>query len=470
MKNQPVSRREVLRGVGVAMCLPLLEAMGPLKAFASGAATAGKAPVRFAAMYMPNGVNPHQWTPTGAGADFTLSPILKPLESVKSEILVLTDLANKHSFTGDGHYYKVAPFLTGTEIQKTTGADVRCGATSLDQRIAQHVGNLTPLPSLELSVEAPWTFVDTNVGLTTLYGGHISWSTPTTPVSREINPQLAFDRLFRRGANGRGADAKDSSVLDAVQEDARRLQNRISQADRLKLEEYFDSVRAVEKRIAFDAVRRKHDVMDDPKVRAEVSKLGGRIKDYYALPEGKRGVDHTEQVRLMMDLMALAFWTDSTRVATFMFGVEVSGKNFSFIPGVSGGFHEISHHQNDKGKLEEYAKINIWHMEQYAYLLNRLKSLKEGDSDVLTNSMILIGGGIRDGNAHDPHNIPVILGGRGGGTIASGRHLVYEPNTPFCDVHLGIAHRMGLPLKSFGDSVNELKGLSDPTFKGTKKG
>ena len=459
----------MLKGVGVTMCLPLLEAMEPLKAFASGAAQAGeKAPVRFAAMYMPNGVNPHQWTPVGTGADFTLSPILQPLKDLKSEILVLTELANKHSFIGDGHYYKVAPFLTGTEIQKTTGSDVRCGATSLDQRIAQRIGNLTPLPSLELSIEAPWTFVDTNVGLTTLYGGHISWSTPTTPVSREIVPQMAFDRLFRRGA-GHGSDPRDASILDAVNDDARRLKTRISQADRLKLEEYFDSVRAVEKRIAFDAVRRKHDVMDDPNVRAEVDKLGKRITDYYAVPEGKRGVDHTEQVRLMMDLMALAFWTDSTRVATFMFGVEVSGKNFSFIPGVSGGFHEISHHQNDKGKLEEYAKINIWHMEQYAYLLNRLRSLKEGEGNVLDNSMILIGGGIRDGNAHDPHNIPVILGGRGGGTLATGRHLAYEPNTPFCDLHIGIANRMGLPLKEFGDSVTELKGLSDPTFKGTKK-
>jgi len=155
------------------------------------------------------------------------------LENLKSEILVLTNLANKHSFTGDGHYYKVAPFLTGTEIQKTTGADVRCGATSLDQRIAQHIGSFTPLPSLELSVEAPWTFVDTNVGLTTLYGGHISWSTPTTPVSREVNPQLAFDRLFRRHAPGKGTDPKEASVLDAVKEDAQRLKKRISLADRL---------------------------------------------------------------------------------------------------------------------------------------------------------------------------------------------------------------------------------------------
>jgi hypothetical protein len=471
MKNQPISRREVLKGVGVAMCLPLMEAMEPLKAFASGqdSAVAGKAPLRFAAMYMPNGVNPHQWTPTGAGADFTLAPIMKPLENLKSEILVLTNLANKHSFTGDGHYYKVAPFLTGTEIQKTTGADVRCGATSLDQRIAQHIGSFTPLPSLELSVEAPWTFVDTNVGLTTLYGGHISWSTPTTPVSREVNPQLAFDRLFRRHAPGKGTDPKEASVLDAVKEDAQRLKKRISLADRLKLEEYFDSVRAVEKRIAFDAARRKHDLMDDPACRAEIDKLGQRIKTYYDVPEGKRSIDHTEQVRLMMDLMALAFWTDATRVATFMFGVEVSGKNFSFIPGVSGSFHEISHHQNDKAKLEEYAKINAWHMEQYAYFLNRLRSFKEGDSDVLTNSITLCGAGIRDGNAHDPHNIPVILAGRGGGTIATGRHLVYEPNTAFCDVHLGIAHRMGLSLKEFGDSTQELKGLTDPTFKGTVK-
>jgi hypothetical protein len=446
------------------MCLPLLEAMEPLKAFAAGQAS-GK-PVRFACLYMPNGVHPEMWTPKAVGAEFELSPILEPLAKVKSDLLVLTELMNHHSDTGDGHYYKVAPFLTGTEITRTTGSDVRCGAISLDQQIAQQIGNLTPLPSLELSIEAPWTFVDTNVGLTTLYGGHISWSTPTMPVAREVNPQMAFDRLFRRSAARKEGDAAgDRSVLDAVMEDAKRLQTRVGQADRLKLNEYYESVRSVERRIAFDAVRRKTEVMDDPAVRAEIDKLGGRIRDYYAVPEGKRGIDHTEQVHLMMDLMVLAFWTDSTRVATFMFGNEVSGKNFSFLPGVNGSHHEISHHSNEKDKLEQYKRINLWHTQQYAYLLERMKAIREGNGTLLDNSMVLFGSGMRDGNAHDPHNLPLLLAGRGGGTLATGRHLKYEKNTPLCNLYAGILSRMGTPASRFGDSTGELAGIADPAFK-----
>lgn len=467
MGHNSLSRRTVLRGIGVTMTLPLLEAMEPLKALA--APEKAKAPVRMAVMYMPNGVHPHRWTPAKTGREFELSPILEPLKNVKDDLLVLTELMNNHSTTGDGHYYKVAPFLTGTEITKTTGADVRVGAISLDQVIAQQIGNLTPLPSLELSVEAPWTFVDTNVGLTTLYGGHISWNTPTTPMAREINPQLAFDRLFRRKAGAGGATPHDKSVLDAVMGDAQRLQKQVGQADRLKLSEYFEAVRSVERRIAFDAVRRKSEVMDDPMLRTEIEKLGGHIKDYYSVPEGKRGIDHTEQVRLMMDIIALAFWSDSTRVSTFMFGVEVSGRNFSFLPGVNTGHHETSHHENRPEKMEMYYKINRWHMEQYAYLLEKLKSIKEGEGNLLDNSMIMIGSGMRDGNAHSPYNLPLLMAGKGGNTIATGRHIQYAEKTPLCNLYVGMARRMGVNLDRFGDSTGELAGLTDPTFKGIVK-
>ena len=203
-----VSRRAVLKGAGVTLFLPLLEAVGSGAAWGAEqkAKRAVKAPVRTAALYMPNGVNPHAWTPTGAGRDFALSPILEPLGPVKDDILVFSELMNKNSITGDGHYVKVAPFLTGTSPTKTTGSDLRVGGVSLDQLIAQKTGNLTPLPSLELSIEPVTTGVDVNVGFTRIYGSHISWSNPTTPVTREINPQLAFDRLFRNGgANGRPA-------------------------------------------------------------------------------------------------------------------------------------------------------------------------------------------------------------------------------------------------------------------------
>ncbi|HZT42586.1 MAG TPA: DUF1552 domain-containing protein [Chthonomonadaceae bacterium] len=462
----PISRRTVLKGIGVTMCLPLLEAMEPLVAYAGGKS---RPPVRMAVLYMPNGVHPHAWAPTGAGSAFELSPILSPLQNVKSDILVLSELMNKQSIDGDGHYAKVAPFLAGTHITKTTGSDLCCGGVSMDQIAAQHVGNMTLLPSLELSIEPPTTYVDINVGYTALYGSHISWNTPRTPVTREINPQLAFDRLFRsRAGRDPGADAADKSVLDAVMEDARSLNAKIGSADRQKLQEYFDSVRSVEQRIRQDTVRRKDEYDGDPIARQEIAKLGGRIKDYYQDPAKirERGIDHTEQVRLMLDIMVLAFWTDSTRVATFMFGNEVSGRNFSFLPGVNGGHHEISHHENDKTKLEEYHKINTWHIQQYAYMLERMKAIREGDGTLLDNAMVLFGGGMRDGNAHSPYNLPIVLAGRAGGTLATGRALTYASKTPLCNLYRSMLTRVGVPVEHFGDSVSELPGLSDPTFKG----
>ena len=463
MTHQPITRRTVLKGLGVTMCLPFLETLQPRT---SRADTPRTAPVRMAALYMPNGVNPNAWTPEGTGTEFTLSPILAPLESLKSEILVLTHLMNRQSLEGDGHYVKVAPFLTGTHITKTTGSNLRCGGVSLDQVVAQHTGNLTPLPSLELSVEPVTSYVDTNVGYTALYGSHISWSTPTTPVTREINPQQAFDRLFRPADAGEtAASANDKSILDAVLEDAKSLNAKIGQADRAKLQEYYESVRSVEKRIGADARRRAAAVQDDPKARQEIAKLGGRIRDYYKVPEGERGIDHTEQVRLMLDIIVLAFWTDSTRVATFMFGNEVSGKNFSFLPGVSGNHHEISHHQGAADKLEEYKRINIWHLQQYAYLLARMQAIREGAGTLLDNAMVMLGSGMKDGNAHDPHNLPIVLAGRGGGTLATGRHLAYAPQTPLCNLYRAMLSRMGTPTAGFGDSTEELHGLSDPAFK-----
>lgn len=456
-KSAPLSRRTVLRGLGVALGLPLLEAMEPLAALAAPAA---KSPVRLAVLYMPNGVHPQAWNPTGVGGAFELSPILEPLAAVKSEILVLSELMNKSSTVGDGHYVKVAPFLTGTAVTKTTGSDLRVGGVSLDQLIAARIGNQTPLPSLELSVEPVTNGVDTNVGFTRLYGSHISWATPTTPVTREINPQLAFDRLFRSGAARKAAtSANDRSVLDAVMEDAKQLRATVGHADRRKLDEYFDSVRSVEKRIAFDAAGRKGQVLGDPRVRREIESLGGRIRDYYSVPEGQRGIDHTEQVRLMLDILVLAFWTDSTRVATFMFGNEVSGKNFSFLDGVSGGHHEISHHENDPAKLEQYKRINLWHMRQYAYLLQRMKGIREGSGTLLDNAMVMLGSGMKDGNAHRPENLPILLAGRGGGTITPGRHLVFEKKTPLCNLYRSLLVRMGTPVSAFGDSTGELPGL-----------
>lgn len=465
-----LSRRAVLRGIGVTMGLPFLESLQPRGVLAAPAAA--KAPVRMAVLYMPNGVNPHAWSPTGIGSQFELSEILAPLSGLKQDILVLGELMNKHSAVGDGHYVKVAPFLTGTLVTKTTGNDLRCGGVSVDQLVAQRIGNLTPLPSLELSVEPVTMGVDPNVGFTRIYGSHISWSSPTTPVTREVNPQLAFDRLFRPNAAGKAGSPEDKSILDAVSEDAKKLQATVGKMDRLKLDEYFESVRSVEKRIAFDAERRKGENLDDAEARKEVEKLGARITDYYKDPARlmQRRVDHTDQVRLMLDIMVLGFWTDTTRVATFMFGNEVSGKNFSFLPGVHGGHHELSHHENDKNKLEEYKRIGIWHLQQYAYMLERMKAIKEGNGTLLDNSMVLFGSGIKDGNAHSWKNLPIVLAGKGGGGLATGRHLIYEKGTPMCNLHRALMARMGVQVEQFGDSTGVLPGLDDPKFQGLPQG
>ncbi|HYG74180.1 MAG TPA: DUF1552 domain-containing protein [Planctomycetota bacterium] len=468
-KRWQISRRTVLRGVGAALGLPLLEAMRPLTAHAQ---EGPKQPVRMACLYMPNGINPHHWTPKATGKDFDLPELLAPLANVKSEILVLTELMNKAANTGDGHYVKTGGWLTGTTITKTVGSDLRSGGVSMDQVAAQKIGNLTPLPSLELGIEPVTSGVDINVGYTRLYGSHISWSTPTTPVAKEINPQLAFDRLFRPKTSTEKKDAtSEKSVLDLVMGDAKNLRGKVGHADQLKLDEYLDSVRAIEKRIAFEATRQAAQYNDDPLARAEIEKLGKRIKDYYIDP-GKlreRGVDHTEHVRLMLDIMVLAFWTDSTRISTFMFGNAVSGKNFSFIPGVNSGHHQISHHENDKAKLEEYKKIGVWHLQQYAYMLEKMKQIKEGDGTLLDNSMILFGAGMRDGNAHDPHNLPLVLAGRGGKTIKTGRHLVYPKKTPFANLFRSMLTRVGAPVSSFADSTGELPGLDDENFGPPKK-
>jgi len=253
-----ISRRTVLRGLGVAVGLPLLDAMRPAIALAGMGDAKASAPVRMACLFFPNGVSPKAWTPEKTGKDYELSPILKPLGAFKDDVLVLTHLTNQATDTGDGHYVKDAAWLTGTTIARTTGADLNSHGVSIDQHVARRIGNLTPLPSIELGIEPVSTGVDVAVGYTRLYGSHISWSTPTTPLAKEINPKLAFDRLFRSQAGQKkGQSDEDTSVLDLVMDDAKALRARVGGDDRAKLDEYYESVRAVEKRIAFEAADRR---------------------------------------------------------------------------------------------------------------------------------------------------------------------------------------------------------------------
>ena len=410
-----ISRRTLLRGTGAALSLPWLEAMA-----ATGAA---KPPVRMAALYMPNGINPHAWTPEGEGRDFKLSPTLSPLADLKNDILVLTNLWNAGSKGGDGHYVKVSGFLNCTTVTKTLGVDINCNGTSMDQVAAQKAGRRTPIPSLELGVAPVTTGVDRNVGYTRVYGSHIAWSSPTMPLAREINPRLVFERLCRASGPQQDSAKNDVQLLDRVLGDAKELRSKLGQGDRQRLDEYLSVVRSLEQRL--ESTNEPERLDWKPRaVIDEKAKIERDPKDY---------ADH---VRLMMDMIALAFQTDTTRIATFMFNNEVSNQNFSFVPGVSEGHHSLSHHQNEAEKLRQFQLINQWHAAEFAYLMRKLRDTKEGEGNVLDNSMVLFGSGFRDGNKHEPHNLPLVLGGRGGGRIAAGQHLKYAEDSPLADLYV----------------------------------
>ena len=436
-----LSRRTVLRGLGTSLALPWLEAMLP-------AATRSQVrfPVRMAVLYMPNGVREDMWTPQGTGREFTLAPTLAPLDDLKDQLTICTHLWNAAAKGGDGHYVKASGFLTSTTITKTLGVDINCNGISVDQVAARAAGNRTPLPSLELGTAPETTGIDSNVGYTRVYGSHIAWAGPTSPLAKELDPRAVFDRLFRAANPRAGADKEDVLLLDSVQEDAKQLSRQLGATDRQRLDEYLTAVRDLEVRLERSARTKqqpwKSRTKLDPAARPE--------------PNPKH---HAEHVRLMLDMMALAFQSDTTRISTFMFSNAVSNENFSFLDGVSGAHHSISHHQNDADKLRQYQLINRWHVEQYAYLLRKLQSMKEGEGSVLDHSMILLGAGMRDGNKHDPHNLPVVMAGRAGGRIDAGQHVVYGPDSPLSNLWLTILDAFGTPVDRFADSTGNLTAI-----------
>lgn len=459
MSSPPTfARRTFLRSTGALLALPWLESLNPMRALGAESPR----PRRFAFLYFPNGVNPSAWNPsaTPEGA-LQLPPILEPLSAHRGDLVALGNLWNANARFGDGHYAKTAGLLTSTAITRTTGANVQSGGVSVDQRIARHIGRDARFRSLELGIEPVTTGIDGNVGYTRLYGAHIAWATPTRPLPCEISPRAAFDRLFRPPAPGpiRG------SVLDQVRGEADRLRARIAPGDRRKMDEYLDSVRDLERRVELDETLTRKGGNARPEVAAQVEELSRRID---TLPVGvslaehfkqARGGDHTEHVRLMLDILAIAFWTDTTRVATFMFGNDVSSRDFSFLPGVHGAHHEISHHNHDAAKLEEYRIINTWHTAQFAYFLDRLKAMPEDGGSVLDNSIIAFGSSLRDGNAHAPENLPLLLAGRGGGVLKTGRLVEAGERTPLANLHLSLLNAFGIQEPRFADSTGPLGGM-----------
>jgi hypothetical protein len=437
-----MGRRSFLRGLGTIMALPALEALAPRRV-----AAAATAPLRMAFLYVPNGVNVHEWFPTGEGSNYQLSNTLKALEPHRSEFSIVGGLAqDKARANGDGggdHARSYASFLTGVQPKKTAGSDIHLGI-SVDQIAANKLGHLTKLPSLELSTDGQRSAGKCDSGYSCAYQFNLSWRNETTPLNPEMDPRLVFERLFGLGAASNNPEAKrrramQKSILDMVQDDAKALQRTVSGQDKAKLDEYFSAVRDIEQRIERNEKMTK------------------------ALPKGVQspsGVPekYQDHIRMMFDMLVLAFQTDTTRIATFGLAHDGSNRSFAEI-GVPDGHHQISHHQDDTEKLRKIALIDQFYIQQLAYFLDRMKTMKEGEHNLLHNSMVVYGGGIRDGNRHNHEDLPIILAGHAGGTFSPGRRILHNGETPMTNLYLTMLDRLGVPAERIGDSTGRLEGV-----------
>lgn len=445
-----INRRLFLRGLGAAVALPVLESVRPMRALAAAPAP-GTPPVRLAFVYVPNGVHMPDWTPGYEGALTDLPSILQPLAPFKRDLLLLSGLTHdKGRANGDGpgdHARAAASWLTGAQALKSEGSQIRAGV-SVDQLAASVAGRATRLPSLELGAEAGRQAGKCDSGYACSYSNNISWRNEATPMTKEVRPRAVFERLFGGGGDREQAESLarrrryQRSILDFVHDDARALASQISGNDRHKLDEYLAAVREIEQRVE----------------RAE-QESQGRLAAVpeLDLPDGMPS-SYEEHLRLLGDLLALAFQTDSTRVATFMFANEGSNKAYPFI-GVKDGHHTLSHHENDRSKQERIRRINEFHTRQLAYLLGKLKGIREGDGTLLDNTILVYGSSISDGNRHNHDDLPVALFGRGGGSLLTGRHVRYPQETPMCNLFLSLLDRVGATEERFGDSTGRLRYL-----------
>lgn len=439
-----LSRRTALRGLGVAVSLPWLEAMGPLNAWADAQPAKPVVPNRMAILYVPNGKNMADWTPTQEGSDFTLPAILEPLAPVKDKLLVLTglaaDKARPHGDGGGDHARALAAFLTGAQPRKTDGTDIRAG-TSVDQIAAARIGDKTRLTSLEIGCEAGAMAGNCDSGYSCVYSSTMSWRSATQPLPKEVNPKLVFERLFATVPDTERAqrDARRKSILDFVREDSRDLTGKLGHNDVRKLDEYLSAIRDIELRIQ----------------RAET--LPAIKTPEYAQPAGIPA-NFEEHIRVMCDLMVLAFQADVTRVCTFVLANEGSNKPYPFI-NVAEGHHDLSHHGNEEAKKAKIREINRFHTRQLAYLLEKLKATPEGDGTLLDHSMIAYGSGNSDGNAHNHDNLPILVAGGGCGTLNTGRHLRFAKETPLNNLWLSLLNRMDIDIARVGDSTGSISDL-----------
>lgn len=445
--SRGISRRTVLRGLGVTMALPWLESMSVARnrALAAGMAAGGGGtpPVRLAYVFMPNGVNYPAWEPIGEGASYTLSPTLEPLAAVRSHFNIYTGLTLKKArANGDGpgdHARSSASFLTGQQARKTAGNDIHNGI-SIDQLAAREVGAGTRLPSLELGCEYGPSAGNCDSGYSCAYSSNISWRDETTPMPKLIDPAAAFERLFGDATQAAAAKERLSrrqSILDFVLEDSRTLSSSLGNTDRRKLDQFQTGVREIEQRI--ERARKESEPRKLPDAKAPLG-----IPDKVS-----------EHIDLMYDMLLLAFQTDTTRVSTLMLAVDGSNRAFPEI-GIKEGHHHLSHHQNNEEMIEKIRRIDRFHVERFGRFVQRLAETREGDGSLLDNSLILLGGGISDGNAHNHENLPIIMAGRGGSSVETGKLVRTPKETPLCNLYLAMLERAGCPQPSFADSTGPL--------------
>ncbi|SFH63477.1 DUF1552 domain-containing protein [Planctomicrobium piriforme] len=437
----PISRRAILKGLGATMALPVLDAMVPKAAWAAPEMLAGN---RMAFVYIPNGAIMEDWTPATVGKDFKLSKTMSPLNEVRSDLLVLSGMAHdlaraKNDGAGD-HARDSAVFLTGSRPRKSD-SDIHVGQ-SVDQMAAEKIGQQTRLPSLELGTEAGRQAGKCDSGYGCAYQSNISWKTATTPMAKEINPKAVFERMFGGDLDPR-TQAKRAfyrkSILDFVAEDTTKLTKQLGSSDKQKMDEYFTSVREIEERIARAGEQQPTEA---PKM---------------TLPDGVPS-DFVTHVRLMYDLMLLAFQTDTTRICTLMLANSGSNRTYKEI-GVPEAHHQISHHKSEPEKLKWLQMIDQHMMQQFAYFLKRMKETKEGSGNLLAHSMIMYGCSIADPNRHAHDNLPILMAGGGKGTIDTGRHVKFDKEVPLSNLFVSMLERMNVNVDSFGDSTGKLKQL-----------
>jgi hypothetical protein len=460
-----LSRRTFLRSTSACIALPWLDAMVP----ANPPKGRDRPPVRLGFFYVPNGVHMPNWKPTQVGASFDLPPILKPLEPVKQSVVVLSDLAAEYCRGEIGqHEPSGGSFLVGALCKHAEEAEA--AGPSVDQVAAQRIGDQTAIDALTLAIDPGFRG---DHGYSGTYLSHLSWRNPTTPAPLELNPKDLFDRLFRgkelraptwgkgagaprpsTGTTGR-SDPVEASILDLVREDAKRLLGDLGANDRDKVQGYLDGIRSIERRL--------ERVADDDADRAPVTTKAegkprpGRSEPPDLLIPKQAGIpkDYAEHVNLLLDILVMAFWTDTTRVASFMFSNEKSGRAYPEI-GCPSAHHSYSHHADKQENLDAITRINTHHMSLFARMLTNMQRVKEGDGTLLDNVALCYGSGIGNGNKHNHDDLPILLAGGGGGAIKGGRHIAMGRKTSVCNLFVDMLAFAGQPVERFGDSTGHL--------------